>query len=91
MCYHSRARRPICFLLLLQTFLARTRLSEPLLIFPLPFRLPGRFFLFRDSIRKHFFFVNLFIFYEHVYAFRSWASSGPFPLSAHDKRKPHDR
>ena len=77
----SRARGPICFLLLIWTFLVCTCLSGPLLIFPLPFRLHGGFFPFRNPIREVLLCEPSYFLWVYL-GFGLWASSGPFPFSA---------
>ena len=79
----SRTCGPICFLLLLWTFLTRTCLSGPLHIFPLPCRLPGEFFPFRDPIREAFLLCEPSYFLWVCLGLGLWALSGPFPLSGH--------
>ena len=49
---------------------------------PLPFRLPGGFFPFRDPIREALSLCEP-LFSMSILGFGLWASSGPFPLSDH--------
>ena len=46
--------------------------------FPLPFRLPRRFFPFRDPIREDLLFSKLY-FHEYVWVLGSKPQVGPFP------------
>ena len=56
--------------------------KQVLAYFPLPFRLPGGFFPFRDPIREALLLCEP-LFLWVCLGFGLWASSGPIPLSTH--------
>ena len=83
--YHGAGRALLRTRIYLLIFISLLRTFDPhmfkrvLVYFPLPFRLSGGFFPFRDPIRKAISFCGPLFFYEYFYVLGCGPQVGPFP------------